>query len=364
MSLKSLSLIGLALVLGISASPCLGQLGRRVDRNARQLDRQAARMANRADYYAPEVWTQVNPWIQQYQIAPLQPLRQAAGRAVDRAADLATDAGRAAVNRALYGYNPANRSANGWFYDYYYYWPSHYVFQDATASDYSTAIRYFDADLDGVYEVASTYRDSDRDGTFDQFDRYDFSTFENDVEFEGSPADARRYKFSGRILATKSAKVNDQEYLIVQLATDQDSKLVVDLGPRQEVENLGLDASDSLTVVGSLERIGDSDVLIAETVTVKEQTVQIDRPLPSIRGTVLDVKTIKIRDADHLLVVVQTEGGNQLVDLGPRTALKVNVQPEARLVIQGVPVRSHDHRVVMATRVELNGQTHTIARWK
>ncbi|MCA9134760.1 MAG: hypothetical protein KDA45_16445, partial [Planctomycetales bacterium] len=71
-------------------------LQRRVDRNERQLQRQL----NRGDYYSPQTWQQLDPWIRDAGVVPFAsttaPARNAAnavGNAVRQTVDAATRIG-------------------------------------------------------------------------------------------------------------------------------------------------------------------------------------------------------------------------------------------------------------------------------
>ena len=68
-------------------------LDRRLDRNARQIQRQA----NRAEYFGEKEWNTLTPWIQQNRITPLQRAATASAHAVGNAAGRDTRPARGAV---------------------------------------------------------------------------------------------------------------------------------------------------------------------------------------------------------------------------------------------------------------------------
>ncbi len=309
-------------------------------------------MINRADYYTADTWGQINPWVQQYQIQPVRPVVETALRTAN------------AAERVLFGFKDPNATADVWFYDYYTYSPSYYTYSENTATDYSGAVRYYDSNNDGVYETYGRYRDSDHDGRFDEFDRYDFSTVETKDDFDNSPRDSKRHTVTGTIEATKKTQVNKVVSLAARVKQKDDSIVIVDLGPDKAFSNVGIEASIAITATGYMERIGEMNIFMAETATISEKDIRIQRALPSFSGTVKEVKQIKIDDAPHSMVVIETQSGNQLVDLGPVDALKITVAPQSQIVVYGVPVQSHDHQVVMASRIDLDGKTHSITRWK
>jgi hypothetical protein len=346
---------------GLCNNPASAQdpVTRRADRNLRQLDRQASRMANRADYYSQATWNQLNPWIDRYKLQPVRPLQQAAN-----AADRAVDAGAAAVNRARFGFNDAgqSKSADVWFYDYYTYWPSYYYSSSETAKDYTRAARYFDYDNDGVYESYSNYRDSDKDGKYDEFDRYDFTTSDAEYDVNSSPNDAKRYTISGKIEAHKTARVNGVDFLIVKVSGDEENSVVVDLGPSDRWSEIKIQTNDSISATGPIENVGEKSVLMAEVATISKTQIRIDRPTPMFTGNIEDVTRVDVNGSEHVIVMLGTEKGNYMVDLGPFDSLKVKLEPKTKIVVHGVPVRMHDHQVVMAQTFVLDGKSHTITR--
>ncbi len=358
--------IALVIISSVGAISATGQATeRRADRNQRQLDRQASRMINRADYYTVDGWTQVNPWVKQYNIPPVGPVRRAAA-GVANATERAVESGVNTVDRALFGFNDANArlTSDVWFYDYYTYAPSYYVAPGDNATAYSSAIRYYDHDHDGVYESTFNYRDSDKDGKFDEFDRYDYTSVDAKSETDPSPQDARRHSISGKIESKKNVRVNEVDSLIVRVKQEDGSSVFVDLGPAERMDEVKLEENASIKATGPMERVGELDVLMAETVVIAEKQFRIERAMPSYSGTVQEVKQFKVSNADHTLVVVETSDGNQLIDLGPASALKVKLAPKEKIVVYGMPVRMHDHRVVMASRFDFDGQTHSVVRWK
>ncbi len=366
--LLTLGLLALVTIPGTLSLTAQDVLDRRIDRNVRQLERQALRMENRLNYYTPQTWSQVNPWIQQYNIRPVRPLQRAAD-AVDRAADVADraiDAGANVAARARFGFTDPNArlSSDVWFYDHYTYWPSYYIPRSDSTTHYGTAVRYYDDDGDGLYERFSHYRDSNQDGTFDVYDRYDFSSTDSKYEPYSTPNDATRQSISGEINAIKVVKVNDVDFIIVRVDQQSEQSMVIDLGPKDRWNEIRPQVGADIQAFGHIETIGESRVLMADTATISQQEVRIERPLPSLEGTVRDVTKIRVGEVENTLVVIETREGNQVVDLGPAISFKGTINPNERIIVHGVPVRMNEHRVVMANRVNVGGQTHTIVRWE
>jgi len=134
--------------LTISAVSAQGPIGNRVQRNVRQLERQAQRAVNQSTYFNDNSWKQVSPWVNKYS---LQTRRGVAGvvgdaaRAASNATQAAGDAVRATSNAAAnaaassrFGYsNPNNaNAANVWFYDYYQAPPTYYSTLEGNTAAY------------------------------------------------------------------------------------------------------------------------------------------------------------------------------------------------------------------------------------
>lgn len=347
-------------------------LERRIERNQRQVQRQA----NRADYYSADTWRQLSPWIQQSGVVPYAgtaaPARAAAGtvgNAVRQTVDAATR-----IGDGQFGYRDQSPQSS-WFYDYYTVSPTYYVPQGADR--YSSAVRYFDRDNDGVYESQSYYRDSDDDGRYDEYDQLDFyaspaqqssqpvqstagsttTAQEESVvtsEYQG-PEDSRRHRLAGEIAMTKMAQVQNQEHLVVALKGADAATPAIDLGPAAEMQGKRVEVGTQIVAFGPLQSVGDKQLLVADTVQIANgPELQINRSLgQSYSGEIVDIKTMPINNTDYYMAVVNIDGERQLVDLGPTTSYKVALQPSTRITLQGVPVRTSDHRVILAQQIQL-----------
>ncbi|MEQ1903802.1 MAG: hypothetical protein ABL888_06435 [Pirellulaceae bacterium] len=347
-------------------------LERKLDRNERQIQRQA----NRADYYTTQTWQQINPWIEQNGIAPMSNAARsavnAAGRAVAQTADAAT---RRMDGR--FGFQDKSQ-ANVWFYDYYTYSPTYYSHKSDSA--YSGAVRYFDSDNDGVYESYGYYRDSDSDGRYDEYDRVDFfaqtsgSTKTSDKTSEPSeakseytgPEDARRYTVKGKIEMIKTATVNGNKHLIVGINQEKESTLAIDLGLADSMKDKNVEVGKSIEATGAMETVGEKQVLVADSVKIGDgERIEIAHHNGvHVTGKVVDVKTTTIGSVESYLAIVEVDNQRQLVDLGPTATYKVKLLPSTKITLRGIPVRSQDHRVLMAERVELDGEVYTVDRMK
>ena len=332
---------------------------RRLDRNVRQADRQAQRMGNRSNYYSDSTWKQVTPWISKYELQPIQ-------RAANVAAN-AANAANAAAN-ARFGYaNPAAANAQtGWFYDYYSAPYANFTTGAGTNNVYSSAQIYNDTNNDGVYDDFYTYRDSDNKGRFDEYDQYEFAETKKSTgkaESHNGLYDAHRHTVSGKIEASKSSKVNGMMHTVVRVKGDKEPMTLVDLGPSTALNAVKAEVGQDIVASGPIMQIGDKEVMMAESAQISSKEVVIGRSAPKITGVVLEASSAELQNGSHSMIVVKSDNGNRLIDLGNADQLKVKIAPQSQIVVWGVPVQMRDHSVILAEKIELNGQSYTIKRW-
>jgi hypothetical protein len=356
---------------------------RRLDRNERQMQRQV----NRADYYSTSAWQQLDPWITQSGVVPFtgaavaQNTANAAANATGRAANAVGNAVRQTADAAtrigdgLFGFRDKTPQA-AWFYDYYTVPPTYYVPQGDDR--YSHAIRYFDNDNDGVFESQSYYRDSDKDGRYDEYDQFDFyasqtkqsesATADNrdqvpqDSRMTG-PEDARRHRMAGEIAMTKIAKVNGNDHLVVALKQSNQQRadqqdLAIDLGAAEQLRGKQIEVGHQIVAFGAIQQIGEKKLLIADSFQVGNgELIQVSRGSgQTFTGEIVDIKTVPMNNAENYMAVVNINGERQLVDLGPTTSYKVALKPATQITIQGVPVRSSNHRVILAEQINMGNK--------
>ncbi|HUP79757.1 MAG TPA: hypothetical protein VM260_14485 [Pirellula sp.] len=355
--------VAAATLIGFSANFVSAQnpVERRLDRNLRQADRQAQRIGNRSTYYTDNTWKQVSPWVSKYDLRPVQ-------RAANVAANAAANVAANTAANARFGYaNPAAASTpSGWFYDYYSVPYANFTPGAGTNNAYSSAHIFNDANNDGVYDEFYTYRDSDNKGRFDEYDQYEFADTKKERVDTGSHNglyDARRHTISGRIDASKSSKVNGSMHTVIRVKGDKESTMVVDLGPSTALNAVKAEVGQDIVASGPIMQIGDKEVMMAESAQISSKEVVIARSAPQITGVVLDSTLAEVQNGSHSMVVVKSDKGNQLIDLGNADQLRVKIAPQSQIVVWGVPVQMRDHSVILADKIELNGQTYPIKRW-
>ncbi len=347
-------------------------------------EQRAQRLNNRTQYYNNQNSSQLDAWFQRNNIPATGRVARAAGavaEAAEKALNTATNVANNTGNQAnaRFGFtNPNGAGENGWFYDYYTYSPTYYNAPATGTTVYGSAMRYFDLNNDGVYESLNVFRDTDNNASYDAYDRYDFAEVEQaadnrqDQSAEAlldSPEDANRHTVTGKVYASKMAKVNGVETMIVRLSSaeaqgDSQEANIIDIGPTSLWKTQPLKVNDTLTATGPIERIGEKRILIAESVKVSDgKEIMVARGAPKIEGLVVDVTETEVKGKSHTLAVIEAESKRQVVDLGPAETLKVKVEPRTKIVVQGVPVQVRNHSIVQAERVTIDGQELTIKRW-
>ncbi len=333
-------------------------LERRAERNLRQADRQEQRLGNRTNYYTDNTWKQVSPWVSKYELRPVQ---RAANAAANTAANVAAN--------ARFGFSQKDAAANpqaAWFYDYYAMPYTSYAAKTGNTNAYSSAYTFNDSNNDGVYDEFFTYRDTDNKGRYDEYDQYDFSEAKKDSqksERHDGLYDANRHTVSGKIEASKTAKVNGTQHTVVRVKGEKEELTIVDLGPSTALSAYKTDVGQDIVVSGPLMQIGEKEVLIAESVKISQKEVVIARTAPRLTGIVLDSTNAEVQKGTHSIVVIKSDDGNQLIDLGNSDQLKIKIAPQSKIVVWGVPVQMRDQRVILADKIEVNGQSYDIKRW-
>lgn len=217
----------------------------------------------------------------------------------------------------------------------------------------------------------------------------------------------------------------DAKHVVVMLETGQNRRGIVDLGAAKDLRELKLQRGDRISVKGNVLGIGDRRVLMADQVSHGEQTVEIDRTLTSrmlsrravrqsdlrerlerpfaraemrgdrdaraaqrqqqtsqsqrmtregqqrqvavVRGTVEKTKVVKRRNTEdqNLVALVRQENDRvRVVDLG---AVNDRINQERinegdQLMAMGDPIRVGDRRVLLAQRVQINGNQQRVDR--
>jgi hypothetical protein len=364
----------------------------------------------RTAYYEDDAWYDITEWLDGNDYNPTD---EAVGSWDDEDYDWAaiesdqdSDAG------AGYGYD-ANNADDDWYYDYYDdYDYSYYDYLDEDGV-YDYTYEYYDYDDDGYYDAFSSYHDTDGDGLYDDYDYYSFNTSTAAEESQNASQTAsnnaqqadqqqanqdqqrqarsgsKQFQASGQVHKAKRVKVrNGGDRLMVQLQGNQGKTFLIDLGHPSELrgqqnqqgqqaqqqqaqqtaqqgqQKLPVKHGDQLTAHGPVSKVGDKQVVLAQTVKIgNQQEQQINRSGRTINGQVTKLKTAKVREQEHQMAIVNLQSGKQaLIDMGPADKLQTSLSEGDQVQLSGVPVKVKDRFVFIANSVTKNGEKTKIDR--
>ncbi|MFN2427250.1 MAG: hypothetical protein ABR587_12475, partial [Candidatus Binatia bacterium] len=208
-------------------------------------------------------------------------------------------------NDTAYGYS--TRNDDDWFYDYYE--PAFYGTYDQD-NMFPYGAYYQDYDNDGSYDAVATYSDKNNDGTYDSYDYFTFSDSSDQQKHREKvkgqlPNESREQSATGAIEKMKQVDVRGGKHTVVQIQ-HQNQPMLVDLGRASDLASMNLKNGDTITVTGPRSKIGDKAILLAQELRFKEQNKQISRERREFRATVVSTRRVKVRGADHLLAIVDT----------------------------------------------------------
>ena len=271
-----------------------------------------------------------------------------------------------------YGYYDGVGADDDWFYDYYDYGYYDYADYDAD-DDFDYTSQYYDYDHDGIYDAFASYTDTDGDGLFEDMNYYSFSSDESmSDEKEESMTDAKEKQASrqnkmtviaGTIDKAKKVQTPNGVNLIVHLNDDsQNESMLVDLGPADEFKQMPK-LGQKLTAKGVKFKAGDKTILLAQKLMRDSVTVTVNRSGRSYTGTIDGLMTAKVRGQNHRLAKVSTDQGKKLlVDMGPAEGLNADISEGKRVTVEGPAVKVNDRLMLIATEVEIDGDTVDIQR--
>ncbi len=285
-----------------------------------------------------------------------------------------------------YGFD--NRSANDdWFYDYWYLSdaPSYYSDWDADGT-YEYVTTYRDYDGDGYYDAYLTFRDWDNDGVYEDVDYYRFNSVaankneQSDSKKQGESMQSRAQRTQGTVAKVKKVKVRGNEHLLVRLDGGEGKQSTVDLGPATALKDRDITEGIKIQADGPVVKVGEKRLLVAKSVKIDGETFKPNRDRAKVQGTIVSTRKFVNRGAKHLLATVkvrqaegkegqqakdggqQAKGGKMLVDLGPADKLGVKLSEDDQVTVEGAPVKVNDQRILIASRVQHDGQTIEIDR--
>lgn len=223
--------------------------------------------------------------------------------------------------------------------------------------------------------------DTNGDGRYDRFELvhiYDLEMARQQSARRsrgGSSGRGQKEQVEGDILSMRKLKLvgiqgAHKEHQLVRIETEQGHNIRADLGPPSALEDLGLGKGKRVEVTGVIGTINDRPVLMADSVTVDDKTVQVR--LPESRGhrrfhvQVLSTRKARFKkqDGEHLVARVRLLNGQQVQALlGPTEKLKeLNVKDGDSLDILAHPGRLNSEPVLVAEQVHSGGKVVSVER--
>jgi hypothetical protein len=345
----------------MAVSSIAGSLSAQITRGARErqedrIERRTERRLNRTDggfYFNDANWAELSPWVQQYQFAPIV-------------------TSRPIETKTYFGFDTRNKD-DDWYYDYYDYGVGGYYPSEPKTAWSGYGYYWYDNDHDGVYDVYYDIYDKDRDGIADELEHYrlgeaqtsrretDQADDRNDSDEWRAPPSADSLDLQGEIIAVKKGSVRGSDYMVVHVQKSDGGTVAVDLGPADQLK-VNVNVGDAISARGHMANVGDKQVLVAVHFEVNKEAIDVQRQGQPFKGKIVETRTVSVRDEDHVLVVLDVDGKNHLIDVGPQANLQVELAPKTELTVYGVPVDVRGTQVLMANQLEYKDRRLPIAR--
>lgn len=174
----------------------------------------------------------------------------------------------------------------------------------------------------------------------------------------------RRGHISGTIIRTKLVDVKGtaDRHQVVLLRTERGKRVPIDLGPTKGLRDVTIKSGQDVTAYGTIARIGEKSLVIAEQLRVGDQQVRLRqrRPMKKFQGEITNIKTIQLKNQKQPAVIARVETEQQTVFalLGNRKqfdGLELNEGDKITLRGRVLPVK--DRTFVIADRFSANGET-------
>ena len=261
--------------------------------------------------------------------------------------------------------------------DWYYDWNDG-TYRSYTSSPgsstYSYSTVYYDYDNDGAFDAYYGYSDLDNDGYYDGATYVAIGTFSPEGKQQSDMSEARsskskssstkREECQGTIQSTKTVKVRGDEHTVAKVEKADGKTVIVDLGRTSELHGVKLGEGTKISLNGPMSMVGDHKVLLAQEVELDGKKVEIDRHPLTIKGEVQDQRTVKLRDQEQLMAVVEVEhDGEQrdwLVDLGTASKLSTKDLKGKQIEVSGVPAEKDGRHLILARSVTIDGQQQDV----
>jgi hypothetical protein len=329
-------------------------------------------------YYEPDRLADVTEW---FDGNSYNPSNEVLDRWSDRSQRPLTRAERANNFQNYenwYGFETNTNANANWFYDYY----DHGYYFNTTPDAYYS-YRYYDTNNDGIYDTYTTYLDGDRDGRYDneQWYTFDYEGIKGDDPGKVIPGDAAKAQqpaddkmptissqmtIAGTVIRTKTTKTPQSNHIVIEVKGDADKSMFVDIGPATSAEEWKITEGAKIEATGPVVVIGDKQLMLADKISVNSNAHEVTRQnARSWTGVIADTKVVPMGGEEVLLGIVYTPDKERvLVDFGPKSRFDAELEQNAEITIQGVPMKVKDRQIIMAHSVEYGGNTTTIYRMR
>lgn len=187
-------------------------------------------------------------------------------------------------------------------------------------------------------------------------------------EVKGSVSDVREAKLT-------SGDTNR----VVLLETAEGKRIAVDLGPASQLANVEIKKGSPLTVKGDIVSVKTKPVVMARTIGINGQEMQVNRQAPGnqsqakgqqqpkqFQGQIAQIREVKVKNFEqpHQVALLKTDQNKQIyVDLGPKDQLQdLQLSQGATVKVSGSPMKVKGHAILAASQLQANGKTIQIER--
>ncbi len=201
-------------------------------------------------------------------------------------------------------------------------------------------------------------------------------------------------QFRGEVAGTRSSKVRGKKHSFVILASANNKKKLVDLGPADDL-NVDPKEGDQISITAVPIKVDDRVVLMAQEVRCNGKKCEIDRTgkansqrgnqqrdsrkerqdnqdrqtskqlsAPSLTGKVEKTRELTVRGNERRVATIKTQRGDRiLVDLGPAGEFDENLRNGDQITVRGPMVKSSKNKlVVLARSLERDGEKIALGR--
>lgn len=219
---------------------------------------------------------------------------------------------------------------------------------------------------------ARDHEDEDRQGRYSR-------GYGEEEEDQGSSRGQRSYgneeeqgqQIRGKVLRTRDVRLPgmDDKLCLAEVKTSQGQRYIVNLGPKQDLDNLDLDKGDQLTVWGPSMRMSGHRLMLAERVRANGTTKRLrqegesgmEAQMRRVRGQIVRTREVQLPGMEEPLLVaeVKTEQGRRyIVNLGPKEHLEnIQLHQGDDISVRGRAFEMDGQHFLFAEHVRANGET-------